>query len=599
MRSLIAKEWRESRALIFGFLILAPVASVLIKWLLVGFKATETTDSLVFIIPGAFALFVFALSADLAAADISSGRIAFFAALPTSPAKVWAAKTLFLAGSALLYLGYALVVETMILALAGKATAPLMGPEAARMTLPLTAVMTAGAATFLFSTLIDRGFAAALAGFGMVAGPWLVLGAIRKNIGGFGIDLEAASLFACVVLIVASLSGSAAAFLSGRVHLKARLRRVLVAGLAFLLVLLPATVWAGVSVRNWLTIDAGDEQVRLGGGRPTPDGTWALLSASRRGKGPFGAPSPQEDWAVNLETGVVREFGGIGWFMGGDEEFAEGPGRLALFRHSKAPDGKANWLRVVYDLNTGRPLSTRSVQRSKLYGWTSIPWGLHRLDITRSPRRLLTADGRTFDQPEGWRFSPATAPWGVGLRRRKGGVSYSFGVLLFDTGEIRELSHHPHSLPDDPDGFAVSFGQPIRRIPLAGGETEEIDIGKPNSRSLSPDLRFAVISSSAGLYLVRSKDASIEKIEDETPVRGGPFILWANDSRTFLVLGHGPSLKGTIRDGHATVEQVQVSPRIIFPVHFDGSRVLGFGAGHGSYHVSELDGSSRQLLPVR
>ena len=246
MRSLIAKEWRESRALIIGFLILAPVASLLIKWLLVGFRHTTAIDSMQFIIPGAFALFVFALSSDLAAGDISSGRIAFFAALPISPAKVWGAKCLFLAGASLLYLGYVMLTEGMILLLAGKDAASLIGPGAEWMLLPLAAVVTAGAATFMFSTLLDRGFAAALAGIGIVAGPGLAVYSFSDELSQLGIATKETCLQAAILVTLASLAGSAVAFLAGRVHLRARLRRVVVVGAAFLLVGGTGTGWAGV-----------------------------------------------------------------------------------------------------------------------------------------------------------------------------------------------------------------------------------------------------------------------------------------------------------------------------------------------------------------
>ena len=41
MRSLIRKEWRESRALILGFLVLAPLASLALRGLIIGFEKTS------------------------------------------------------------------------------------------------------------------------------------------------------------------------------------------------------------------------------------------------------------------------------------------------------------------------------------------------------------------------------------------------------------------------------------------------------------------------------------------------------------------------------------------------------------------------------
>jgi hypothetical protein len=399
---------------------------------------------------------------------------------------------------------------------------------------------------------------------------------------------------------LASLLGSATAFLAGRVHLRARLRRVIVAGTAFFLVIIPASVWAGVSVRTWLTIDPHDESLHLGGGRPMADGKWALVSAQRNGPGPFGAHSHNEDWAVNLETGVVRDLGDYGYFMAGDLIHSEGPGKLVLHRPEVSLGNKPLWLRVVYDLNEGRPLSTRTVDSSELHTQMYMPWGEHRAEVLAKVRRHLTADGRRVEGAPEWSFSSALSSWGVAMFSYAGSSGSRYGVLSFETGEIRQVPSFPHLLPDDPDGYALAIGRPIRRMPLGAGEVEEIDIGKPNSHCSSNDRKKAIVTSPAGMFLLRSRDGSVEKLDGVPPYRnGGPFIRWAEDSGSFLVHGQGPSLLGVVTEDGITVTKVQVSPLLYNPVHFDGRRILGFGKSNEGYFTADLDGGSRQLLPVR
>ena len=96
MRTLLMKEWREHRALILAFLVLAPLLSLAWKDQIIGWDRATAGDSLRIVIPVLTALFVLAIASDLVAGDASSGRMAFFAAMPARLATHWLARVLFL-----------------------------------------------------------------------------------------------------------------------------------------------------------------------------------------------------------------------------------------------------------------------------------------------------------------------------------------------------------------------------------------------------------------------------------------------------------------------------------------------------------------------
>lgn len=233
MNELLHKEWRESRALIFGLLVLGPAASLGVRWLMVlGDGKVHPADPVAAIIPFLLLIYVLAIGADIVAGDASSGRIAFFAAQPVRPATLWAVKAGFLFGTAALYLGWLLGTETCLLFFSGVDPTRLFTVGLVKFGVRLIPAALAGAAVLFFSTLIDRGFAAVIAALAtlalIVVSLWQITEAPER--------LRAVQLaLPVLMLFVAFLAGSFLAFTRGRIHLGGRIRRIALATYAFLL----------------------------------------------------------------------------------------------------------------------------------------------------------------------------------------------------------------------------------------------------------------------------------------------------------------------------------------------------------------------------
>jgi len=595
MRELIRKEWRENRALILGFLILAPTLSLALKGLVVGFAKTAPSDSIQFVIPAMLGLYVLAIASDLVAGDAASGRLGFLAALPVRPATIWAAKALFLFGTATLYLGWLLAAEAAILAALGKEAYwlfQLVAKEAAF--LPL--FFLGGAATLFFSTLIDRGFAAAFAALVAIAGfGFLVLAFDLERFDFRDSALRALMAKGSLVLTAGFLGGSLLAFTKGRIHLGGRLRRAVLATLALLALVVPPAAASATALEDWLSIDPWDD--RLGFGTPyvSPDGRWAFGSATRRGDGPLGlrggSYGPEALYAVCTEDGRIRDLTEVGRIRDRERSFAH-PGRVLL--HRIVRDGsKQIPIHVDYDLEAGEPRTTRAVDPA-IYR-TVIPRrsGPHRFEFGRRKNRVLPADGPPIDLPGRWYATPAGRDWGIGVATfHEKERPKRYGVLLVATGEIRELPAFPALLPGTRDGSAIGRTRDgIWRIPIEGGEPERILEGEKLSLVPSPDYRTAVAVVDGTAYLVRA-DGSPPRFLARHATR---HPHWAPNATRFLLRVRGDWTVGDAATG-------ELSPFPLPRIHqhvswFDGRAAIVPDRQRGSVHVFRADGTSRRLLP--
>jgi hypothetical protein len=241
MSELLRKEWRENRALVFGLMALGPLA-------LFGLRFLPTHDHLnihpaspaAALLPFLMLIYVLAIGADLIAADASSGRIAFLAAQPVRPATLWTARAAFLFGSAAVYFAYLVGVEMFLLLFEPIDPTSLFRVGKMPLLVRLVPVGMIAAGTLFWSTLIDRGFAAALASLatiGLIAGAIAVLHPEAKKLHANELALPVLLLFA------AFLTGSYLAFTRGRIHLGGRLRRLALAASALVvLFVLPAAL---------------------------------------------------------------------------------------------------------------------------------------------------------------------------------------------------------------------------------------------------------------------------------------------------------------------------------------------------------------------
>jgi hypothetical protein len=596
MRSLIAKEWRENRALILGLLLLAPLASLAFKALAPGW-AWRGLESMGVLLPGLLGLCTLAIAADLVGGDAGSGRIRFLAALPVRPTTIWAAKVAFLVLSATLYLGYCIAMEVAIFFLSGRSPVVLLSTEALANDWLLLVIAAGGAATLFWSTLLDRGLATAIAGTGSVAAIGFGLRMASKA----GLDFSPRSgNFAPVALVTvaAFLAGSFLAFTRGRVHLGSRLRRALLATGAFLIVAAPPVVFAGQAVLRYRSIGPSDPDVSLHFFEASPHDPWLVVYAQRREKGPFGVSEAIAFFAVRTTDGLVREIPPTCRAP----EFP-GPGKVVLHRPDSVPgEGREMLLRVVYDLDRGTIESTRPVASPEV---PPVRYGPHLVRLRR-PMTVMSPDGTVRATLDTDRVAMRiTAPWGLLAGWwTKGGMHYE--VVALDGGETFTLPDPPLLLPDRRDGFAWRIRNEgetttLRRFRLDGSLDEVMASGHLDGLAASPDGRFALVVLDGRAFLLRADADAPEEIAGADLPVGATGVHWAEFRPCALLVSRERSFRVTVGPDDCAVELVRLSGvRDIYRRgYFDGERFVVCDEVRGTLDCHDLDGRVRRLLPAR
>jgi hypothetical protein len=213
---------------------------------------------------------------------VATRRVETYALLPVRPILLWAAKLGFLLSAGLVFLVWVTVVQLAIHAHAA-------GLESCREILAhgrlafahLGVVLGLAGAVFFFSTLLDRGISAVLAGvltFGAGAAVFLT-----TDWGSLEIWVRSWHLGVAGVAVAMAFAGASAfAFVVGRIHRTGRVRRTIL-GLAgaILLLLMPAAVGAQVLAARG-TLEPGNAGVEIRWIRAGSDGRHLALGARNR-----------------------------------------------------------------------------------------------------------------------------------------------------------------------------------------------------------------------------------------------------------------------------------------------------------------------------
>ncbi|MEN8150688.1 MAG: hypothetical protein ABFS86_12770 [Planctomycetota bacterium] len=594
MIGLLNKEWREHRGLVIGLALAAPVLSVLAKWLVFGWGQDLPRDSAIYILPGMFGLFMLAVAADLVAADSAAGRHVFLAAQPVRPGTVWAAKAVFLFGSASLFFGWLIVTETAIHVVGGHGAGFFLSAEAARWSFLLGIVPVLGAAALFWSTLIDRGFTAAF-------------GAVFSLAIAFGVGMafvlryllfqrqEQLALDASLVLTAAFLAGSFAAYAFSRIHLGGRIRRFALAFVVGLLVLAPPTAQAAIRLELWRDISPTDRDLHTWLLDTEPAGDWVFVGARRPKAGPLGATGgrvgPQATLAVNLADGRIRNLAPYGGPLSVSRKH-EKTGQVRLFREGSTGEIRSPVV-TDYDLEAGRPLRTRSFDRR----WHPIRRGYarhgHWFDSGGDHVRLHTRDGTVVDLPKGlWLGTPTS--WGIPVRRDS--ANRSPGVFSFEDGKVVPTTRYLAALPPTPEGCGLRWGRDgIWRVPLDGSEeTFLFRTLRYADRAESPDGTRLIIADGAGVVVCSAGEGDVVRyaIPDSTILD----VEWSPDGRSFFALDRDAVFVGQI--GETGVRRFARVARASALARFDGRRLLFYGGTPTSLHMV-VDGGEPVRIPAR
>lgn len=354
MLSLLVKEWREHRKVALAAAMIWVAGAATVPWMPDDFSADTLSRLTAIVLVVLGLVFVLGVSADLVANETGSGRAEFFAALPVRPGTRWLAKVTFLLGASLFFLVVVALVFGFAVSRDARAFPLLAWPL--RWAGPILAGLAAAAgAGLLFSTLLDRGVAAVGAAIAVLGGIALVVGS-RPGVAALFRSVATRTITAALaVLAVAFFFASFLAFTRGRIHLPAHVRRVLLAGGALALLLLPPAALADRALDRWMRLSPADADVVLEVRAVGPDSEWVVVAARRHGTRP-GDGSPHALWALRTDgTGPVRTL------PAGDVAFA-GAARVEVRTPKDGSSLRANNLTVTaYDLETGRADGVRAV----------------------------------------------------------------------------------------------------------------------------------------------------------------------------------------------------------------------------------------------
>ncbi len=362
---LIRKEWRDVRAVTLVCVALVPAALLALELGFLDWRGDFAGSTFV---PVVSLLFLAIVTADLVAADVTSGRARVYAALPVRPRTLWAAKLTFvlLAGAA--FAIWTTAITTGIYAAwAPPAQYAVLLGELGR--LPLIGI--AGgtcviAATLAWSTVLERGLAAVGAGivtFALIAGVLPVLGMLDPEL----IPTKEFVERAFLALPLLFLTASFVAFIRGPIHASSLPRRATLVSAVILGALVPTgAVWASV-IADRLDVQPGDPDVRTHLVSVSPDREHAVLFASKDH-----ARAMHRTWIVRLADGHVVALPGKGPRLDWTAPWAGGKGTLRVWS-----DTEKESVRHEIDADTGTVLRTRSRDQIVASGqdpWSMCPW---------------------------------------------------------------------------------------------------------------------------------------------------------------------------------------------------------------------------------
>ena len=613
LHALIAKELRENRLLIAGFLIITPLLSLGLKLGIRSWEVTGAEDSMSLFVPGMLLLFVLGLAADLVASDSSSGRFAFLAALPVRPSAVWAAKAVILATASILFLCYVLGVEAAILSIGGKDPAYLVSDDSLRWSWLSVCVAVAGTATFACSSLIDRGLAVVIAAAVMLA----VVAGVGAVMLFLGLDLRPGRpgfLPGAGFVAAAFLTASFATSSFGRIHLGARVRRFGFAALGFLAIAMPATVLAGAQIHHYRNIEPHQDDYQVGSSWADQRCEWAVVSVGRpRHRLPnWSLSGPSALWAIRIEDGKFMDLSGIATRV--DRFIESDPGSCLVSLRRRTARGEPS-VKVVIDLETGRtvpitPVPDQPQGFRTIHGQADF---LAKRQIEDGQRswQVVHPDGRIFELPPGWNYGTAHTAWGMCVSAPDGsrGLGWLPRWLDFDTGKIVELEQYPTLLSSRKSDWTYSV-EPSRkgrghryrldRLSLTDGTVTNLMPG-PFSKMRWYRRNRAVLFNDDGLVWLNPEQPEPIRIAEATFTSGDPVSVWPSQGTQDMTVYASDGRNAYVIEFESGTPVVRNAPVAIVPRHsgwFDGRQWFLRNSGENKLVLKGIDGSSKILLPT-
>lgn len=391
----LRKEWRDQRAILVGIAVAIPLLLVAGLWLL-GDTVSRVECATPFIVAGAVALPMLALSTELFAGESRRNTQRFLRRLPLGLLRAWAAKTFFYFLVVTVTAAYAGVVFLCVAALfggperAGAVEAELTGIGATWL---LTgAVVAVGLWVLLVSTWIPKGGAAAgvaLLLLGGIAAPVYLTMKTQPHflLGWSAVPTLVWAFVLAPLLLSAWCWCRGARFATG-------LFSPVVRGLpAVLLLAGGGLAYGSHAFERWMDLDPRDPDCRISQVLLGENERFAFVNAYRADARGMGIEGTERPWAIDLATHEVRRLAppghslqapvwGIG--MGGGRPCGGWKTLQIVATHEQSVDAPIRWV----DADTATIWKTLSID-------VQPPELLERLrDEARRHTPVRLADGR-------------------------------------------------------------------------------------------------------------------------------------------------------------------------------------------------------------
>ncbi len=587
--TLVRTEWRGARWLTAASAALAVGATIALNEFFVHYRDGDL--SAVWVLPVLVGLYAAMLASDLVAADVATRRIDALALLPVRLHVVWCAKLVFLALAGVAFTLWAIATQMAVLHLGGVPGQVGAFLAALPASLPHFGIAVALAgATLLFSTLLERSFAAVLAGALVIGG--LVVAWKLVDWFPLGLSIPIRQV-AWTTLGVGLVLGVAAwwSFVRAPIHSATRGRRALLAAAVVLGVLAPIGGVSAWALDGWNTLEPGDAAAFVTKVDVSPDRRHAALQVAKSGH-----PTLRRVWVVRLADGRVlplepaaQEF--LGW---SDRNVS-----ARRISNHVSPDTVLRW----YDAETGAIVRTRSW--AQVYGTPGAP----PLRGGFEPRiRLVSSTQIVVEWVEGRpeQFATSWARREIATRGARGTLSReTLRVLTWREGD-RVVCVDARSGREEVLGDGVrwaAFVDAGRRAVLAHEDrlvVVDLEAGARTASPAPPDLRPSFCPNGDGWFgtlapnRLRIHDLTGATLLDVPTTTGG---TWALDDGWILVGGPSRLIDAARRRVYALSpdpDQHGYAPYLVRRMP-DGRTVFAAGS---RVMLLDADGKTSELVDI-
>ncbi len=325
--ALIDKEWRAARPIVFASMVLAVLFTLGVNHWAFHWQEPDLTGR--WIVPGLTALFTAVIAADLVSAERGAGRDRAFATLPVRGRTLWAAKVAFLVAAVTTFASFAILLQLVGHAFLAQPQIALEVFPAAADGIPfIPVIIGVGGTVLFFSTLVPRGFAAAVAGMVVVAAA--VWAPFQPDWTAYDLQPSKAILLTASGVLGTLLAiGSLNVFARGPIHSAGWVRRSCLALIIPVAVLGVAGTATAATLSSWMAMPLGETPIAAM--VASPDGKLLAVTLARQGR------RQRHVWIVPTDGGAAVAVDGHRVLF--DTDAWQPDGTLRVWTHQVSVNG--------------------------------------------------------------------------------------------------------------------------------------------------------------------------------------------------------------------------------------------------------------------